>query len=69
MCKKLLITSLLLLFGISAFSQAPVDPQTSILISFIPAPSSASARYPAGIVGNITSPQRSMDKCEVFLLS
>jgi len=69
MGKKLLNTLLLLLFGISAFSQTPVVQPTAILISFIPAPSTASTRYPAGIVGNITSPQRSMDKCEVFLLS
>ncbi len=70
MPNKIPITlSVLLLFGMSVFGQTPTVQSSSIIISFVPAPSSTSTRYPAGIVGNISSPQRSMDKCEVFLLS
>jgi len=59
----------LLILGPIAFGQTGINQPTSIIISFIPAPSSTTTRYPAAVVGNITSPQRSMDKCEVFLLS
>jgi Flp pilus assembly protein TadD len=69
MPKIIPITLFVLLFVVSAFGQTAINPQTSISISFVPAAGSQSARYPAGIVGNITSPQQSMDKCEVFLLS
>ena len=69
MSKTLLLTLLLLLFGIPAFGQTPVDPSTSIIISFIPAPGSGSTRNPAGIVGDIAPPQRCIAPCEVFLLS
>jgi Flp pilus assembly protein TadD len=62
-------TLLLILFGVSAFGQLPVVQPPSVVISFIPAPNSETTRYPAGIAGNVTSPQRSMDTCEVFLLS
>jgi Flp pilus assembly protein TadD len=60
---------LMLLSGASVFGQTPVVQPPSINISFIPAPNSETTRYPAGIVGNITSTQRSMDQYEVFLLS
>jgi Flp pilus assembly protein TadD len=61
--------SLMLLSGASVFGQTPIVQSTSIIISFIPAPGSGSPRNPAGIVGNITPPQRCLDKCEVFLVS
>jgi len=60
---------LMLLSGPSVFGRTPVVQPPSINISFIPAPNSETSRYPAGIVGNITSTQRSMNNCEVFLLS
>jgi Flp pilus assembly protein TadD len=70
MRKSVLATLLLMLLsGASLLAQTPAIPPPSIIISFIPAPNSETTRYPAGIVGNITSKQRSMDKCEVFLLS
>lgn len=66
---KLILISLLLTFGAVSFAQAPDVPQPSIVISFVPAPASASARNSSGIAGTVTSALRSMDKCEVFLLS
>jgi Flp pilus assembly protein TadD len=68
MPKPLLIV-LLFVFGVPAFGQVPPIQPPSVTISFTPVPNSDSTRYPAGIVGTITSSQRSMDKCEVFLLS
>src|SRR4051812_45623562 len=71
--KKAVLTMLMLLSMFlsvaSAFGQTPADQPTSIIVSFIPAPTSESARYPAGIVGNITPVKRCMNKCEVFLLA
>ena len=61
--------TLLLLFGASALGQTPAGQQTSIVISFVPAPSSRTTNNPAGIVGTINPAQQCMDKCEVFLLS
>jgi Tfp pilus assembly protein PilF len=66
---KPLILTLLLLFGPSAWGQTSTDQPASIVVSFIPAPASESARYPAGIAGNIAPLQRCMAKCEVFLLA
>jgi tetratricopeptide (TPR) repeat protein len=69
MPKIISISLLLLLVGVSAHGQTPVVQPTTIIISFVPAPTSASTHYPAGIVGSISSPQRLTDNCEVFLLS
>jgi hypothetical protein len=66
---RTIFISLMLITGVSAFALAPVVPPPSIVISFLPASATASTQSSVGIVGIITSTQRSMGDCEVFLLS